>query len=346
MQCENVQEALSEELSSAFSPQAEVVSENIEHIISDNHSNISNANSAKELSIQQSEHSPVVIASEVSSSLESKTDEVGELKHRESLNALAKKIGELKSEMLKLEESNQQLSRKNVNLEHEVLELQTTLQMQSMQFRGVPDGSDDAEDGSEKKTGEDGSVCEDSGKSQTVSVRSLGAVMVDKNQLGKDGILGQQYTMIVKNSLAISPSVVNLDHEHQTILDNVQKGRDLAHIAEKCLPNLVANILLQHRIEALPFIIQTITVHPEQEARIKLLELLFNLIKKPDIRQRHVICQSCVIYARRAGKYVKLWILGPFGSCVAVMILIFGYADNQFYNYDKFQFLSRGFDNQ
>ena len=278
-----------------------IISDSVEHIISDNHSNCSDTNSAKETA-QKSEHSPVILVSTDDVKLnpsESNSDE----SHRANISALEKQIEELKRELSKLEDNNQQLSRKNTNLETEVFELQTSLQSQSMQFRGVPDGSDDASDGTEKKINAAVEDVSEEGKSQTASMHSFGAISVDKTlPIGKDGILGHQYTMIVKNSLATASSVVNLDHEHQTILDNVQKGGDLPHIAEKCLPNLVANILLQHRIEALPFIIQTITVHPEQEARIKLLELLFNLIKKPDIRQRHVISQSCVIYARRAGK--------------------------------------------
>ena len=219
--------------------------------------------------------------------MKSMEDENCELKKRleelEASNAklegLHSEVESLKHELLLIQNQNKQLNTKNVGLENELFDLQANLKRTEMP-------------NSEKL---------DSTAGKTEFCREKLDESNDNLEMKFSPLFSKRYLVLVKNAIFNTPAVANLDQEHQNILDSVQKGGDLAHISEKCLPNLVANVLLQHRIEAIPLIIETITVHPEQEARMKLLELLFNLVKKPDIRQRHVICQSCLTYARRAG---------------------------------------------
>jgi hypothetical protein len=74
------------------------------------------------------------------------------------------------------------------------------------------------------------------------------------------------------------------------------------------LPNIVPNILLAKRGDVIPLLIATIVALQEsaspdatRESRDKLLNTLFNLIKKPDEDQRRLILGGCLSYARLVG---------------------------------------------
>ena len=57
----------------------------------------------------------------------------------------------------------------------------------------------------------------------------------------------------------------------------------------RCLPHIVPNVLLAKREELIPLIICTATLHPDAKERDDLLNILFNLIKRPDADQRSFI---------------------------------------------------------
>ncbi|KAL3860033.1 hypothetical protein ACJMK2_010206, partial [Sinanodonta woodiana] len=69
----------------------------------------------------------------------------------------------------------------------------------------------------------------------------------------------------------------------------------------RCLPHIVPNVLLAKREELIPLIICTTMLHPDSKERDKLLNILFNLIKKPDEEQRHMILAGCVAFAEHVG---------------------------------------------
>ncbi|CAG5116113.1 unnamed protein product, partial [Candidula unifasciata] len=69
----------------------------------------------------------------------------------------------------------------------------------------------------------------------------------------------------------------------------------------RCLPHIVPNVLLAKREELIPVILCTTILHPDPKQRDQLLNILFNLIKKPDDEQRQVILTGCVVFAEHAG---------------------------------------------
>ncbi|KAL4235190.1 hypothetical protein ACF0H5_006828 [Mactra antiquata] len=69
----------------------------------------------------------------------------------------------------------------------------------------------------------------------------------------------------------------------------------------RCLPHIVPNVLLAKREELIPLIISTAMLHPDSKERDNLLNILFNLIKKPDEEQRHMILTGCIAFAQHVG---------------------------------------------
>ncbi|XP_059148848.1 RAB11-binding protein RELCH-like isoform X1 [Physella acuta] len=69
----------------------------------------------------------------------------------------------------------------------------------------------------------------------------------------------------------------------------------------RCLPHIVPNVLLAKREELIPVILCTAILHPQPKQRDQLLNILFNLIKKPDDEQRQMILTGCVVFAEHAG---------------------------------------------
>ncbi|XP_052230319.1 RAB11-binding protein RELCH homolog isoform X2 [Dreissena polymorpha] len=69
----------------------------------------------------------------------------------------------------------------------------------------------------------------------------------------------------------------------------------------RCLPHIVPNVLLAKREELIPLIICTTMLHPEAKERDNLLNILFNLIKKPDEEQRQMILTGCIAFAQHVG---------------------------------------------
>ena len=61
------------------------------------------------------------------------------------------------------------------------------------------------------------------------------------------------------------------------------------------------NILLNKREELLPLLLLAIQHHPNAENRDKLLNILFNLTKKPDVDQRKVILKGIKKIAKYLG---------------------------------------------
>ena len=61
------------------------------------------------------------------------------------------------------------------------------------------------------------------------------------------------------------------------------------------------NILLNKREELLPLLLLAIQHHPEAQTRDQLLNILFNLMKKPDADQRKVILKGFKKIAKYLG---------------------------------------------
>ena len=69
----------------------------------------------------------------------------------------------------------------------------------------------------------------------------------------------------------------------------------------RCLPHIVPNVLLAARDELIPLIVGAAALHHDSATRDRLLNVLFNLIKRPDVEQRRMMLLGCVAFARHAG---------------------------------------------
>ncbi|XP_071495307.1 RAB11-binding protein RELCH homolog [Diadema antillarum] len=78
-------------------------------------------------------------------------------------------------------------------------------------------------------------------------------------------------------------------------------GQGIVEMLARCLPHIIPNVLLAKREELVPLILCAASSHPEARERDQLLNLLFNLIKKPDEDQRQVILSGCVAFAKHVG---------------------------------------------
>ncbi|XP_063951492.1 RAB11-binding protein RELCH-like isoform X1 [Lytechinus pictus] len=78
-------------------------------------------------------------------------------------------------------------------------------------------------------------------------------------------------------------------------------GQEVVEMLARCLPHIIPNVLLAKREELVPLILCTASSHPEAKERDQLLNLLFNLIKKPDEDQRQIILSGCVAFAKHVG---------------------------------------------
>ncbi|KAF2070402.1 hypothetical protein CYY_008272 [Polysphondylium violaceum] len=105
--------------------------------------------------------------------------------------------------------------------------------------------------------------------------------------------------------------VYNMDDESEIsvrIAEEVDKIRTLdadnqsvVKIVADSLPHIVPGVLINKREELIPLILVSISNHPDETVRFSLTKLLFNLIKKPNEVQRHVIMRGCTALASFIG---------------------------------------------
>ncbi|WOH10287.1 hypothetical protein DCAR_0729754 [Daucus carota subsp. sativus] len=84
---------------------------------------------------------------------------------------------------------------------------------------------------------------------------------------------------------------------------NIEKmGLLTIQILSDALPKIVPYVLINHREELLPLIMCAIERHPDSSTRDSLTHTLFNLIKRPDEKQRRIIMDGCVTLAKDVGE--------------------------------------------
>ncbi|CAL1295701.1 unnamed protein product [Larinioides sclopetarius] len=106
-----------------------------------------------------------------------------------------------------------------------------------------------------------------------------------------------------KNLLSICQTQ-KIDEDNRLIgeiADIVNSQETVVTVLARCLPHIVPNILLAKREELIPLILCAIALHPDPKERDKLLNILFNLIKRPDEEQRHMILTGLVAIAQHLG---------------------------------------------
>ncbi|KAL8117968.1 hypothetical protein AgCh_015750 [Apium graveolens] len=84
---------------------------------------------------------------------------------------------------------------------------------------------------------------------------------------------------------------------------NIEKmGLLTIQILSDALPKIVPYVLINHREELLPLIMCAIERHPDSSTRDSLTHTLFNLIKRPDEKQRRIIMDACVTLSKDVGE--------------------------------------------
>ncbi|KAG0422945.1 hypothetical protein HPB47_001231, partial [Ixodes persulcatus] len=112
-----------------------------------------------------------------------------------------------------------------------------------------------------------------------------------------------------KMSPAFLEALVSVGHPRSQLAD-MRLAWDVTHVAatgdevvlmlSRCLPHIVPNVLLAKR-EAIPLLLAAINLHPDARERDALLNLLFNLTKRPDDDQRRVILAGLLSVAQCLG---------------------------------------------
>ncbi|KAL9158443.1 hypothetical protein ABFS82_08G069300 [Erythranthe guttata] len=98
------------------------------------------------------------------------------------------------------------------------------------------------------------------------------------------------------DSLIIKSDILNAE------LNTEKMGVGTIQILSDALPKIVPYVLINHREELLPLIMCAIERHPDGATRDSLTHTLFNLIKRPDEKQRRIIMDACVTLAKNVGE--------------------------------------------
>uniref|UniRef100_A0A914X366 HEAT repeat protein n=1 Tax=Plectus sambesii TaxID=2011161 RepID=A0A914X366_9BILA len=101
-----------------------------------------------------------------------------------------------------------------------------------------------------------------------------------------------------KQSTAASKDDERLLTEISSMASNAD---ELVSLLSRCLPQIVPNVLINKREELIPLLICAMVLHSNTAVRDQLLSTLYNLVKKPDERQRQMILAGCDAFARYAG---------------------------------------------
>ncbi|EEC17230.1 conserved hypothetical protein [Ixodes scapularis] len=113
-----------------------------------------------------------------------------------------------------------------------------------------------------------------------------------------------------KMSPAFLEALVSVGHPQSQLAD-MRLAWDVTHVAatgdevvlmlSRCLPHIVPNVLLAKREASIPLLLAAINLHPDARERDALLNLLFNLTKRPDDDQRRVILAGLLSVAQCLG---------------------------------------------
>ncbi|CAD5117095.1 DgyrCDS5906 [Dimorphilus gyrociliatus] len=104
----------------------------------------------------------------------------------------------------------------------------------------------------------------------------------------------ESFSKILFQSAFYSPHDNRIVNEVTAVRDN----DDVIPMLGRCLPHIVPNVLLNKREELIPVILAAASLHSDSKERDKLLNILFNLIKKPDSQQRQIILTGCIAFAK------------------------------------------------
>ncbi|KAK3746890.1 hypothetical protein RRG08_030301 [Elysia crispata] len=166
------------------------------------------------------------------------------------------------------------------------------------------------EEGEGQEAGEEGSGKSDVSLTISTRIKSVSShsssldssrTVVDETQQDK----GENRKMPASFKQALLDVAFHHSQDNRIVTEmskmSISDPEEVVKMLARCLPNIVPNVLLAKREELIPLILWTAILHPEPKQRDQLLNMLFNLIKKPDDEQRQMILSGCVLFAEHAG---------------------------------------------
>lgn len=140
-------------------------------------------------------------------------------------------------------------------------------------------------------------------ESQPSTLSSSSTLQLEPSQTGNYGrktppAFQQALLQAVHNVLTDNRIYMEVSHIAEM---NEGAYTDVVPLLARCLPHIVPNVLLSGRDELIPLIVCSAALHSDSKTRDQLLNILFNLIKRPDVDQRRMILVGCVAFARHAG---------------------------------------------
>ncbi|XP_025114881.1 lisH domain and HEAT repeat-containing protein KIAA1468-like isoform X4 [Pomacea canaliculata] len=138
--------------------------------------------------------------------------------------------------------------------------------------------------------------------SKNGDITSRGINTTEKSFFGDSG-LSRHLSATFQKALQQTAFRVSKDNRIVSEMSYLSKsdGIEVVSMLGRCLPHIVPNVLLGKREELIPLILATAMLHPDSKERDRLLNILFNLIKKPDDDQRQMILTGCVVFAEHVG---------------------------------------------
>ncbi|RNA19956.1 lisH domain and HEAT repeat-containing KIAA1468-like protein, partial [Brachionus plicatilis] len=135
--------------------------------------------------------------------------------------------------------------------------------------------------------------------------------------------LSERKIPVVFKEILNKYSSLPINESNQCIVDELSNLRPdanfLLSLLFDSLPKIVQMVSNENRLSLLPLILASSIVKQEQISRLNikkdqnLIELLFNLIERPDIQQRAMILNTCIQYTKYTGPiYVNNFLLPQF----------------------------------
>lgn len=116
--------------------------------------------------------------------------------------------------------------------------------------------------------------------------------IINNNSTSKSNILNEDN----------SSSYARINQQFVKISKMEKNPMSVIKIIAECLPHVVPGVIFKKREELLPIILSIVSQHTDTEIRFNLIQLLFNLIKKPNQYERKIIVDGFIALASTIGE--------------------------------------------
>ncbi|KAJ3441059.1 rab11-binding protein relch [Anaeramoeba flamelloides] len=248
-------------------------------------------------------------------SLELKTKEINKLE--EKCNQFEKHINEGQKKIQRLESFNENLKQekqeKQEEEEKKQKEKKTKKDQDKAEKKKDQEKQEEREEKKEKKVKKVKNKKEEK-KENKVQTENEEKIIKTQDNLKDEKKQDQQDTKLYLSKYPIVlPSKLKKDRHLKSKNENNLRGRmarvaiyddseqSLIKIVSESLPHIIQNVLLKTRKELLPIFLTVIRQNPDPKQRDHLTHLLFNLIARPDERQRQIIIDGFSALASTIG---------------------------------------------